>query len=110
MLHLNGVIGAVNLLAGSHHHTSKGNGGRYSRSYSKSDDYLTSGTQQLILRHECLEPLAELQTNFQVILLSFYSQELTQRIVTYLLDCAGKSANACRKIHFDGVYCTQPCF
>jgi hypothetical protein len=41
---------------------------------------------QLRLRHECLEALPELLSNFQVILFSFYSEKNTIAVVDFIRD------------------------
>ena len=94
ILHLNGVIASVNLLhahSKQHHHNSN------------KEEHFSSLTQQLSIRHECVEALSELHTNFQLILFSFYSEQLTSNIVQHL-----RESN--RKIEFDGIYCAQQFF
>ena len=95
ILHLNGVIASVNLL----HNQQK----RHHGYYTDKEEHFSALSQQLSIRHECVEALSELHTNFQLILFSFYSEQLTSNIVQHL-----RESN--RKIEFDGIYCAQQFF
>ena len=66
----------------------------------KAEEFLTQTTQDLYLRHECIEPLVELSGNFQMILFSLYSQQMTESVISHL-----KEKNS--RIHFDGIYCAH---
>lgn len=89
ILHLDGVICSVKLT----HKVGYDN-----------EDPLQPISQQLMLRHECMESLAELQQNFQLILFSFFSEALTNNIVQHFKQISINSNKV--PIEFDGIYST----
>jgi|APSaa5957512535_1039671.scaffolds.fasta_scaffold32468_3 hypothetical protein len=79
-MHFDGIVGNMVL-------QSKKNG--------KNEDFY----QNLLLRYEALEGLTELNKNFQIVLISCYSESLTLSFLDFF-----KTNN----IDFDGVYCMIP--